>query len=135
MALPCTPPPPPLVLLQVMEVLFNYKRTVEDFKKCGGKGGNPYGFPFVSECVGGGSFPGPCKDSAFPVPCGDGSCQSDYVSCLRAMSRAEAPGEAAGAQRWAAAEASARRGGGGPLAGSDNPRDAPVSTGLSELEY
>jgi hypothetical protein len=31
---------------EVMEVLFNYKRTVEDFKKCGGKAGNPYNFPF-----------------------------------------------------------------------------------------
>jgi len=71
---------------EVMEVLFNYKRTLEDFKKCGAKGSNPYGFPFVSECVGGADFTGPCKDSAAPVACGDGTCKSDYISCLRSMS-------------------------------------------------
>eukprot|EP00753_Platysulcus_tardus_P015960 PLAT5353.1.p1 GENE.PLAT5353.1~~PLAT5353.1.p1 ORF type:complete len:1003 (-),score=555.10 PLAT5353.1:96-2963(-) len=69
---------------QLMEVLFNYKRTVEDFKKCGPRGSNPYNFPYVSECVGS-SFTGPCPDSALPVPCGDGTCQSDYISCLRAI--------------------------------------------------
>jgi hypothetical protein len=36
---------------QVMEVLFNYKRTIEDFGKCGGKASTPYNFPFVSDCV------------------------------------------------------------------------------------
>ena len=87
-----------------LQVLFNYKRTVEDFKKCGGKGSNPYGFPFVSECVGGGAFAGPCKDTARPVACGDSSCQSDYVSCLRAVSAGEAPGDAAETVRWAARE-------------------------------
>jgi hypothetical protein len=72
---------------EVMEVLFNYKRTVEDFKECGGKAGNPYNFPFVSECVGpSDSGNGPCRDSAAPVPCGDGTCRSDYVACLRALS-------------------------------------------------
>ena len=29
--------------------------------------------------------PGPCDDSAFPVPCGDGTCQPDYITCLRAL--------------------------------------------------
>ena len=73
-----------------MEVLFNYKRTVEDFKQCGGKAGNPYNFPFVSECVGpSDAANGPCKDSSAPVPCGDGTCRSDYVACLRALSDAE----------------------------------------------
>jgi hypothetical protein len=73
---------------EVMEVLFNYKRTVEDFKKCNGKAGNPYNFPFVSDCVASQSPP-TCKDSARPVPCGDGTCRSDYVSCLRAISESE----------------------------------------------
>ena len=69
-----------------MEVLFNYKRTVEDFKKCGNKAGNPYNFPFVSDCVDS-SFRGPCKESRLPVPCGDGTCRSDFIACLRAMSK------------------------------------------------
>jgi hypothetical protein len=71
-----------------MEVLFNYKRTIEDLKRCGPKGRNVYGFPLVSECVGS-SFIGPCKNMSLPVPCGDGTCRSDYVDCLRAMSRLE----------------------------------------------
>lgn len=74
---------------EVMEVLFNYKRTVEDFKRCNGKAGNPYNFPFVSDCVSSPSFTGPCKESQNPVPCGDGTCRSDYVSCLRALSEKE----------------------------------------------
>lgn len=74
---------------EVMEVLFNYKRTVEDFKRCNGKAGNPYNFPFVSDCVSSPSFTGPCKESQTPVPCGDGTCRSDYVSCLRALSEKE----------------------------------------------
>ena len=73
---------------QIMEVLFNYKRTVQDFAKCGPKSSNPYNFPFVSDCVGS-QFRGPCKDPVFPVPCGDGTCQTDYVACLRAMSKKE----------------------------------------------
>jgi hypothetical protein len=36
---------------QVMSVLMNYKRTVEDFGKCGQKTGNPYNFPFISGTV------------------------------------------------------------------------------------
>lgn len=87
---------------EVMEVLFNYKRTLEDFKKCGSKASNPYGFPFVSECVGGQQdFTGPCKDSAFPVPCGDGTCKSDYVSCLRSISDRDRLGEGKKTLRWA----------------------------------
>jgi hypothetical protein len=69
---------------QVMSVLFNYKRTVEDFGHCGQKASNAYGFPFVSDCVGS-NFKGPCKESLFPVPCGDGKCHSDYIDCLRAL--------------------------------------------------
>jgi hypothetical protein len=30
-----------------------------------------------------------CKDSATPVPCGDGTCRSDYITCLRALSDVE----------------------------------------------
>ena len=37
---------------QVMTVLMNYKRTVEDFHKCGSKGKTVYGLPYVSDCVG-----------------------------------------------------------------------------------
>jgi hypothetical protein len=68
-----------------MTVLMNYKRTVEDFKKCGSKAGTVYGLPYVSDCVG---FSGEkslsCSDDLrFPVPCSDGKCHSDYISCLR----------------------------------------------------
>ena len=70
---------------QVLSALMNYKRTVSDFSKCGSKVGNPYNFPFLSECVKSAAFSGPCDDPAAPVPCGDGQCHSDYVSCLRAV--------------------------------------------------
>jgi hypothetical protein len=95
-------------IYETMEVLFNYKRTVEDFKRCGTKAKNPYNFPFVSDCVGSPSFMGPCKDSALPVPCGDGTCRSDYVDCLRAMSKLEMARDsdaAAAAEERAAADA------------------------------
>jgi hypothetical protein len=86
---------------EVMEVLFNYKRTVEDFKKCGGKAGNPYNFPFVSDCVGSSFSSSNCKDSAAPVPCGDGTCRSDYVTCLRALSDADRRGALRSSVLWA----------------------------------
>lgn len=35
-----------------MTILMNYKRTVEDFKRCGTKASTVYGLPFVSDCVG-----------------------------------------------------------------------------------
>jgi hypothetical protein len=37
---------------RVMSVLMNYKRTVEDFKRCGSKASTVYGLPYVSDCVG-----------------------------------------------------------------------------------
>ena len=75
---------------QIMSVLMNYKRTVKDFEKCGDKGSNPYGFSLVSECVGK-KFAGPCEDPELPVPCGDGQCHSDYISCLRSMIEVDEP--------------------------------------------
>lgn len=79
---------------KTLSVLFNYKRTVEDFRKCGPSGHNPYGFSHVSNCVGntddfkanGGEH---CEESAAPVKCGDGSCQPDYISCLKVLSTRE----------------------------------------------
>jgi hypothetical protein len=64
----------------------NYRRTVMDFDKCGGKAKTPYGFGFVSDCVGS-DYNGACEDPALPVPCATkkGSCQSDFISCLRAI--------------------------------------------------
>ncbi len=70
---------------QVLSVLMNYKRTVSDFDRCGSKAGNPYNFAFISECVKNTVFSGPCDDPEFPVPCADGHCQSDYITCLRAV--------------------------------------------------
>lgn len=66
-----------------MSVLMNYKRTVEDFKKCGSKASTIYGLPYVSDCVGGADRGLSCQDLALPVPCADGNCHSDYISCLR----------------------------------------------------
>jgi len=64
----------------------NYKRTVQDFDRCGGKAKTPYGFGFISDCVGS-DYNGSCEDPALPVPCATkkGSCQSDFISCLRAI--------------------------------------------------
>lgn len=64
-------------------MLMNYKRTVEDFKKCGSKAGTVYGLPYVSDCVGNSELNLKCDDLAYPVPCSDGKCHTDYISCLR----------------------------------------------------
>ena len=90
---------------EVMEVLFNYKRTVEDFKRCGSKAPNLYNFPFLSDCVGSEVFRGPCPDTGKHVPCGDGKCHSDYISCLRAMSNNDM---ASGKAGWRHSVASTR---------------------------
>lgn len=74
---------------QILSVLMNYKRTVTDFEKCGLKGGNPYGFSHVSECIKSTKFSGPCEEPEKPVACGDGQCHSDYISCLRATVEAD----------------------------------------------
>mmetsp|Transcript_10162 Transcript_10162/g.30772 ORF Transcript_10162/g.30772 Transcript_10162/m.30772 type:complete len:1687 (-) Transcript_10162:90-5150(-) len=72
---------------RVLSVLMNYKRTVQDFGMCGLKAKTAYGFSYVSECVQPGSFQGTCeRDTSRPVPCDDGRCHSDYISCLRAVS-------------------------------------------------
>ena len=73
---------------QLLSILMNYKRTVEDFKKCGSKANTVYGLPFMSDCIG--SSVGrtlSCPDLKMPVPCGDGKCHSDYISCLRSLNR------------------------------------------------
>jgi hypothetical protein len=65
----------------------NYKRTVEDFKKCGSKSSTVYNLPYISDCVGGSDAAKAlsCTDLAFPVPCGDGTCHANYISCLRSL--------------------------------------------------
>jgi hypothetical protein len=83
---------------KTLSVLFNYKRTVEDFHKCGPSGHNPYGFSHISSCVGitAGFFAhggDKCDDSSAPVKCGDGSCQPDYISCLKVLSANELKGQ------------------------------------------
>ena len=53
---------------------------------------NPvYNFDVISDCVGS-LFKGPCKDTQYPIPCGDGTCQSDYISCLRAIQQKDDDG-------------------------------------------
>lgn len=69
---------------QVMAVLMNYKRTIEDFQRCGRKASTVYGLPYVSDCVGGAAgSTKTCPELRKPVPCGDGECHTDYISCLR----------------------------------------------------
>lgn len=72
---------------QIMTVLMNYKRTVEDFKRCGNKAPTVYGLPYVSDCVSS-SFDKRlhCDDLKRPVPCADGECHTDYISCLKSLS-------------------------------------------------
>lgn len=86
---------------RILSVLFNYKRTVQDFGKCSHtKARTEYGFSHVSECVGDTSyqaFNGPCPESNKPVPCGDGQCHSDYIACLRAVTSLKAN---LGPKRW-----------------------------------
>mmetsp|Transcript_882 Transcript_882/g.2162 ORF Transcript_882/g.2162 Transcript_882/m.2162 type:complete len:277 (+) Transcript_882:204-1034(+) len=71
---------------QTMSALMNYIRTVKDFKHCRGKakGGNLYGIPFISDCVGS-PFHGPCTSPSKPVPCGDRTCRSTFVECLQEL--------------------------------------------------
>jgi hypothetical protein len=79
--LPPTPSPP--------RALSFLAGTVQDFKKCGHKGKNgPYNFPFMSECIGS-DFSGPCPEPAAPVPCGNGECTTDYIACLKSMTKSE----------------------------------------------
>lgn len=97
---------------RVLSVLYNYKRTVSDFGKCGEKAKTQYNFGFVSDCVGVESSdddaifswdpvqvkeepkdeplikpPKKCPSSKYPVPCPDGNCHTDYITCLRAMEK------------------------------------------------
>jgi hypothetical protein len=76
-------------IYQSLSVLTNYKRTIQDFSKCGRKGKNgPYNFPYMSDCIGS-SFNGPCPEPAAPVPCGNGKCTTDYIACLKSMKQTE----------------------------------------------
>ena len=78
---------------RILEVLTNYKRTITDFAKCRDRADNPvYNFDVISDCVGS-LFTGPCKDTKYPIPCGDGTCKSDYVSCLRDENKKENDGK------------------------------------------
>mmetsp|Transcript_15321 Transcript_15321/g.47985 ORF Transcript_15321/g.47985 Transcript_15321/m.47985 type:complete len:1499 (-) Transcript_15321:247-4743(-) len=71
---------------RVLSLLMNYKRTVQDLGMCGPKAKTPYGFSLVSECVKPKDFQGVCVDTKYPVPCDDGHCHSDFISCLRSIS-------------------------------------------------
>lgn len=77
------------VAFQLMEALFNYKRTVEDLKQCGPKASVLYDFPFVGDCVGGMPAKSKCTEPEAPVPCGDGTCTTDYITCLRRTAKAD----------------------------------------------
>lgn len=78
---------------RILEVLTNYKRTISDFEKCRERADNPvYNFNVISDCVKS-LFTGPCKDTKNPIPCGDGTCKSDYISCLRDENSKEMQGQ------------------------------------------
>jgi hypothetical protein len=108
---------------QVISVLMNYKRTVEDFKRCGKKANTVYGLAFISDCVGEqqyGTKSVSCPNLKLPVPCGDGTCHSDYISCLRSYSDHADALVAAGAGGGGASEdAAATAGRGGVSSGGD----------------
>ena len=100
-----------------LSFFLSYKRTVADFRRCGKQAPTVYGVPYVSDCVGsnerfhnaemqqsgngnGKRFgwgyndsPDPAApkltgdDVAVPVPCDDGSCHTDYISCLMSLSK------------------------------------------------
>ncbi|XP_065176064.1 uncharacterized protein LOC135805873 isoform X1 [Sycon ciliatum] len=73
---------------QIMSVLMNYRRTVKDFGHCrdhvDSDAKTAYNFPYMGSCVGS-SFHGKCRNSQFPVPCGDHTCRSSYIECLQAL--------------------------------------------------
>nr|XP_054772394.1 uncharacterized protein LOC129280391 [Lytechinus pictus] len=73
---------------QIMAMLMNYRRTVQDFGHCQFDGRNPYGFDLVSHCVGN-DFKGPCQDERFPVACADQTCRPNYIECLRVLGEIE----------------------------------------------
>eukprot|EP00057_Strongylocentrotus_purpuratus_P008891 XP_011663365.1 PREDICTED: uncharacterized protein LOC100889941 isoform X1 [Strongylocentrotus purpuratus] len=73
---------------QIMAMLLNYRRTVDDFGHCNFNGRNPYGFDLVSHCVGN-NYDTPCTDERFPVACADQTCRGNYIECLRALSEIE----------------------------------------------
>jgi len=76
-------------IYRTLSALMNYKRTIEDFDMCGARAKTSYGFPYVSDCVRPTRFSSDCShDSSRPVPCDDGNCHSDFISCLRAISAA-----------------------------------------------
>ena len=62
---------------QIIAALMNYERTVNDFGHCNGHASNEFGISFISHCVRS-DFGGPCKESRYPVPCGDYSCRESY---------------------------------------------------------
>ncbi|XP_046544822.1 uncharacterized protein LOC124255031 [Haliotis rubra] len=73
---------------QVMAMLMNFKRTVDDFGHCKSDAKTPYGFNLVSRCVGS-DFKGPCTDTKYPVPCGDHTCRATFIDCLLALQALE----------------------------------------------
>lgn len=72
---------------RVLSVLMNYKRTVQDLGMCGQRARTKYDFSHVSDCVKSSKLNHECDaDTRLPVPCDDGHCHSDFISCLRALS-------------------------------------------------
>jgi hypothetical protein len=66
----------------------NYERTVKDFGRCESGGKNSYNFQLISNCVRG-PFDVKCKDSRFPVVCGDHTCRRTFPECLQVLHNRE----------------------------------------------
>jgi hypothetical protein len=76
---------------KVVLALMNYKRTLDDFGKCGGNFAAKYGVNYVGDCVISDSgeiskISEKCNED-FPVPCADGECKTSFIQCMRDLEK------------------------------------------------
>eukprot|EP00009_Paramoeba_aestuarina_P001390 CAMPEP_0201511618 /NCGR_PEP_ID=MMETSP0161_2-20130828/4035_1 /ASSEMBLY_ACC=CAM_ASM_000251 /TAXON_ID=180227 /ORGANISM="Neoparamoeba aestuarina, Strain SoJaBio B1-5/56/2" /LENGTH=149 /DNA_ID=CAMNT_0047907173 /DNA_START=782 /DNA_END=1231 /DNA_ORIENTATION=- len=75
-------------LYQVILAFMNYERTIKDFGRCS-KHVPGMAAPYVGHCVGSAQVDFECPDQDFPVPCVDGQCHENYMSCLKSVRKQE----------------------------------------------
>ena len=71
--------------------LMNYKRTLEDFEKCGENYQTKQGVTIVGDCIVYDKekidqIATKCTDD-LPIPCLDGECKVNYIECLRDLDK------------------------------------------------